>query len=92
MYINSGIGSISNLYSAGVTPSRQSARTQQVLSFKGEMKLSAESQSTNALLKKLRQMSEVRRDRIEEISARIEDGSYFASADDIAFKMLSVQF
>ena len=91
MLINNSIGSLANLYSTN-TASRQSTRTQTVRSFKDEMMLSSEAQTFADMLKKLRQESEVRVDKVNEYSAQIANGSYYASSDDIAASMLGLRY
>ena len=90
MFINNSIGSLSSLYQTNAVSSSRASRTQTVRSFKDEMKLSAEAQTFSDMLKKLRQTNEVRQDKVNEYSAMIENGSYFASSDDIAASILGV--
>ncbi len=90
MPINNSVNSLSTLYQLNTySPARQT-RTQAVRSFRDEMMLSAETQTFNDMLRRLRQSSEVRQDKVEEYSARIADGSYFASSTDIAAGILGV--
>lgn len=91
MPINNSVGSLSNLYRVNsFSLARQSSRTQAVRSFRDEMMLSAETQTFNDMLRRLRQSSDVRQDKVEEYSARLADGTYFASSTDIAAGILGV--
>ena len=90
MPINNSVGALSNLYQVNSFSLARQPRTQAVRSFRDEMMLSAETQTFNEMLKKLRQSSEVRQDKVDEYSARIADGSYFASSTDIAAGILGV--
>ena len=91
MLINNSINSPASLYSMNVL-ARQTARTQNVRSFKDEMALSAEAQTFSDMLKKIRQATEVRPDKVNEYSERVADGSYYASSDDIAASMLGLRY
>ena len=90
MYINNSVGSLTSLYQTNAVNSSRTARSQKVRSFKDEMALSAEAQTFSDMLKKLRQATEVRQDKVDEYSAMIADGSYFASSGDIAASILNV--
>ena len=90
MPINNSVGSLSNLYSINSLSISRQSRTQAVRSFREEMALSSETQTFNEMLRRLRQSSEVRQDKVDEYSARLADGSYFASSADIAAGILSV--
>ncbi|MBQ9480027.1 MAG: flagellar biosynthesis anti-sigma factor FlgM [Selenomonadaceae bacterium] len=87
MLINSNVGSMSSLYQTSTTKPRTS-RVSAVRSFKDEMALSAEALTFSDALKKMRQMSEVRQDKVDEYSAMLANGSYYASSDDIADSIL----
>ena len=89
MLINNSINSLASLYSTN-TATRQAVRTQAARSFKDEMVLSAETRTFNEMLKKLRQETDVRLDKVNEYSAQLADGSYYASSDDIAASMLGL--
>ena len=90
MLINNSVGSLSSLYQTNTLNPSRSNRTQKVRSFKDEMALSTEAQTFSDMLKKLRQTNEVRQDKVNEYSAMIADGSYYASSDDIAASILGV--
>ena len=90
MPINNSVNSLSNLYQANSFSIARQSRTQAARSFRDEMMLSAETQTFNDMLRRLRRSSDVRQDKVDEYSARIADGSYFASSTDIAAGILGV--
>ena len=88
MLINNSVGSMSSLYRTDTLNTSRASRGQKVRSFKDEMALSTEALTFNDALKKLRQTSEVRQDKVDEYSAMIANGSYFTSSSDIAASIL----
>lgn len=91
MPINNSVGSLSSLYQINSFSLARRNSIQAVRSFRDEMMLSTETQTFNEMLRRLRQStSDVRQDKVDEYSARIADGSYFASSDDIAAGILGV--
>lgn len=53
---------------------------------------SKEAQSFSEMLKKLKQESEVREDRVNELQQRIASGQYSVSADNIALSLLTSRY
>ena len=96
MIINNNIHAFSNLYTANaVTATKQSnsiSRSQKIRSFQDEMTISKEAQTFKDMLNKLRRESEIRQDKVEEYSRKIETGSYDIGAENIAASILSNRF
>lgn len=88
------MSSISQLYAATKTRSTRSnnAADSDNVQKKDEFVLSSEGQSFSELLGKLKNIPDVRQDRVNEISERIQNGSYNVSAMDIASKILASGF
>lgn len=55
---------------------------------KDEVILSSGVQEFGSILQKLIGMSEVRDDKVSELSGRIEDGTYYVNSEDVADKMI----
>jgi negative regulator of flagellin synthesis FlgM len=53
-----------------------------------EVILSASAQEFSQTLQGLKDVSDVREDKVKELSARVEDGTYHVDAHDIADKMI----
>lgn len=53
---------------------------------------SKEAQSFSEMLSKLKNVSEVREDKVSEIQQKISSGQYFVSAQDIAASLLANRF
>ena len=56
------------------------------------LELSGEAQSFGDILQQLRGMSDVRKERVAEVSARVENGSYAPASAEIAAKMLAMRY
>ena len=88
MYLNK-VNSTANYYS-NVTASRY---TNAAIGVRGAQKFEAftpskEAQSFSEMLKKLKETSEVREDKVSELQEKISSGQYFVSADNIAASLL----
>ena len=96
MIINNNIHAFSNLYTANaVVATKQSnstSRGQKARSFQDEMIISKEAQTFKDMLNKIRGESEIRQDKVEEYSRKIESGSYDIGAENIAASILSGHF
>ena len=96
MIINNNIHSFSNLYTANaVMSTKQSnsmSRNQKARTFQDEMLISKEAQAFNDMLQKIKGQSDVRQDKIEEYSRKIEDGSYNVASENIAASILSNRY
>ena len=86
------MSSISQLYAATKTRSSRANNADDNVQKKDEFVLSSEGQSFSELLGKLRNTSDVRQDRVDELSAKIQNGSYNISSMDIAAKILASGF
>lgn len=66
------------------------ARTEktQYAQQKDEVILSSGVQEFGSILQKLIGMSEVRDDKVSELSGKIEDGTYYVNSEDVADKMM----
>ena len=56
------------------------------------LELSGEVQSFGDILQKLRGMDDVRKARVETLSARVQNDAYAPAASDIAAKMLAMRY
>lgn len=94
MIINNNIHDFSNLYSANaVNSTRQSevaSRNQKLRSFQDEMEISKETQTFKDMLSKLHKESDVRQDKVDEYSRKIESGSYNIEAENIAASIIAM--
>ncbi len=88
------MSSISQLYAASKPRSARSnsAADSDNVQKKDEFVLSSEGQSFSELLGKLKNIPDVRQDRVSELSEKIQNGSYNVSAMDIASKILASGF
>ena len=91
MIVNN-VNSAANLYSAGATRYVSSVLSTRNVQKKDELTLSNQAQSFQDMLKKLHNESEVRQDKVDEFTQKIESGAYNVSAENIAASILSVRF
>lgn len=91
MMINN-LHSISNLYSATQTRSTSRSNAASRTQNRDEFVISQTGQDFKTLLNKLKNTSDVREDRVSQLSAQIEAGTYHVSADDIAASILNSRF
>lgn len=96
MIINNNIHSFSNLYTANAVmstkQSNSTSRNQKSRTFQDEMLISKEAQTFNDMVQKIKSQSDVRQDKVEEYSRRIEDGSYNVASENIAASILSNRY
>ncbi len=96
MIINNNINNFSNLYTANAViatnQSNDASRNKKIKSFKDEMIISKEAQSFKEMLGKLQGESEIRQEKIDEYSRKIEDGSYDIASENIAASIISNHF
>lgn len=77
-----------NLYGAtAIGTTKKSAQVSK--SFKDEMLLSNEAQSFKAMLSKLKNVSEVRQDKVDQYSQMIQNGTYDVKSENIAASLLN---
>ena len=96
MIINNNVHAFSNLYTANAVmstkQSNSASRSQKARSFQDEMTISKEAQTFKDMLNKIKRESEVRQDKVEEYSRKIESGSYDIGAENIAASIMSNRF
>ena len=86
------LNSAANVYSAGATRYvNQTSGTKNVQEKDG-FTLSNEVQSFKSMLQKLHNESEVRQDKVDELSQKIANGTYNVSSESIAASMLAIRF
>jgi len=91
MIVNN-VNSAANLYSAGATRYVSSVLASRGVQRKDELTLSNQAQSFKDMLQKLHSESEVRQDKVDELTQKISSGNYNVSAENIAASILSVRF
>ena len=92
MIINNYIQSVAGVYSANQpTAARRTEAAQETLR-RDEFVPSKEGQSFRAMLEKLKNMDEVREDKVADLKAAVQNGAYGVSSEDIAAKMLATRF
>ena len=93
MMINN-LRSVSNLYSP--TQTRQTSRSNSTnanrVQNRDEFVISKSGQDFGELLSRLQNVSDVRQDRVAELSAQIENGTYHVDSQDIAASILNSRF
>ena len=91
MIVNN-VYSAANIYSAGSTKYADRTSTTKNVQKKDGFTLSNEAQNFKAMLMKLHNESEVRQDKVDEFTQKIESGDYNVPAENIAASMLSIRF
>ena len=89
---NHAVAAVSRLYAG--SPSAGTRRVDAAGSVQrpDALEHSGEAQSFGDILQKLRGMDDVRKDRVEALSARVQNGAYSPAAADIAAKMLAMRY
>jgi len=93
MVINN-YNSLASLYlsKSSATAKQTASRAAKTKSFKDEMTISSEAQSFNELLKKLKNETEIRQEKVDEYSKKIAEGTYNVESENIAASMLMSRF
>ena len=91
MIVNN-VNSAANLYSAGSTRYVNKTSSVGKVQKKDGFTISNEVQNFKDMLLKLHNESEVRQDKVDEFTQKIESGTYNVSAENIAASMLAVRF
>ena len=91
MIVNN-VTSAANLYSAGSARYVAPASGTRNVQAKDGFTISNETQSFKAMLQKLHSESEVRQEKVEEFTQKIESGTYNVPAENIAASMLTIRF
>lgn len=92
VYINNNIQSLAGAYAVNTASSAKRPRAQEQVSFRDEVHLSSEAQSFRSMLQELKNMDDVRQDKVDFYTAAIEGGNYDVSAANIASRMLANRF
>ena len=92
MVINNNTNSFSNLYTANAvmttSQSNNASRNRRIKTFQDEMILSKEAQSFKDMLTKLKGESDVRQEKVDEFSQKIEEGNYNIESENIAASII----
>ena len=91
MIVNN-VSSAANLYSAGSARHVAPVSGTRNVQARDGFTISNETQSFKAMLQKLHNESEVRQDKVDEFTAKINSGTYNVAAENIAAIMLSIRF
>lgn len=87
---NSALQAIASLYAGDSVRSPRRAQKPEGVSFKEEFSMSKEAQSFGTMLRELRDMDEVRQDKVEACESRLASGAFSVSAENIAASMLGL--
>ena len=91
MIVNN-VYSAANIYSAGAPKYADRTSATKNVQKKDGFTLSNEAQNFKSMLMKLHNESEVRQDKVDEFTQKIEAGDYNVPAENIAASMLSIRF
>ena len=94
MIVNN-LNSMANIYSSNAVVSTRYANSAigaRNIQKRDEISLSKEAQSFSEILKKLRNESEVRQDKVAEFQQKISSGNYHVAAENIAASLLLSRF
>lgn len=94
MFVNN-LNSVANVYSSNAVASTRYANMAtgaKNIQKRDELSLSNQAQSFSAILKQLREQSEVRQTKVDEFQQKIASGNYKVSSDLIALSMLTSRF
>ena len=89
---NQTIAAVSRLYAGAPATGTRRVDTAGAVQAPDALELSGEVQSFGDILQQLRGMDDVRKDRVEALSARVQNGAYSPAAADIAAKMLAMRY
>ena len=90
--INGNLQSLAITYQLNTKSPAKRADAKSGTSFKDEVQFSATAQTVGNAVKKLRNMSEVRMDKVQFYTNAVENGDYNVPAANIASKLLSSRF
>lgn len=94
MIVNN-LNSMANIYSSNAVVSTRYANAAvgaRNIQKRDEISLSKEAQSFSEILKKLRDESEVRQDKVAEFQQKISSGTYHVASENIAASLLLSRF
>ena len=89
---NHAVAAVSRLYAGSPSAGTRRVDAAGSVQRSDALELSGEAQSFGDVLQKLRGMDDVRKDRVEALSARVQNGAYSPAAADIAAKMLAMRY
>jgi len=92
MIINGNVQAVAGAYSVSSSGSVKRTASMREVEKSDEVLLSHEGQSFSSMLQKLQSMDEVRGGKVQELSAKVADGSYNVSNENIAARLLGVRF
>jgi len=92
MIINGNVQAAAGAYSVSSSSSVKRAASTREVQKSDEVLLSREGQSFSSMLQKLQNMDEVRGGKVQELSAKVADGSYNVPDENIAASLLGVRF
>ena len=93
MIINNNIQSILKTYSDSKTVKTVKSENKTTnVSKQDEVVLSSQAQSFSKVLQKAKNMSDVRDDKVKNLSAQVDSGTYSVDSRSIAEKMLSARY
>ena len=92
MIINGNVQAVAGAYSVSSSGSVKRAASVQAMQKSDEVHLSSEGQSFSSMLQKLQSMDDVRGSRVQDLSAKMANGSYNVPSENIAASLLGVRF
>ncbi len=92
MIINGNVQAVAGAYSVSSAGGVKRTANVRETAHSDEVLLSHEGQSFSSMLQKLQNMDDVRANKVQDISAKIADGSYSVSSENIAARLLNVRF
>jgi len=92
MIINGNVQAVAGAYSVSSSGSVRRSAELQAIQKKDEVLLSNEGQSFSSMLQKLQSMDDVRGNKVQELSAKVANGSYQVPNENIAASLLGVRF
>jgi negative regulator of flagellin synthesis FlgM len=92
MIINGNVQAVAGAYSVSSSGSVRRSADVQAIQKKDEVLLSNEGQSFSSMLQKLQSMDDVRGNKVQELSAKVANGSYQVPNENIAASLLGVRF
>ena len=93
MIINNNVQAIAGAYAMNQSAgARRSMGVEQPREVRDEVNISTQGQSFSAMMKELKETSDVRMDKVAFFKNAIAGGSYNVSGDAIAEKMLNTRF
>ncbi|SHK70550.1 anti-sigma-28 factor, FlgM family [Selenomonas ruminantium] len=92
MIINGNVQAVAGAYSVSSAGGVKRAESVRNVEKSDEVLLSHEGQSFSSMLQKLQNMDEVRSEKVQNLEARIADGSYNVPNENIAASLLGIRF